>query len=198
VCRHQLAIWNQLTGAGKSIDADIHSIAFNVKDRIAPIWLKDSDKAEVSRAWRRKVLELNQRNAEVGSGTGRAQRWTTSELTQYAIAQVRPIAEGFATSEEEINKFLAHVVSYKTLNPNGSSKRAKEACSKARDALPPPASLAPNADTGGLAGPSILNPQVPVKGGKQQSKRHKGPHEAPKAPKAKGEGKRPRPAAPAQ
>mmetsp|Transcript_9211 Transcript_9211/g.21529 ORF Transcript_9211/g.21529 Transcript_9211/m.21529 type:complete len:145 (+) Transcript_9211:1426-1860(+) len=125
LCRHQLALWKKLTTAGKSIDADIHSIGYNVKDRIAPIWLKDSDKAEVSRAWRRKVLELNQRNAEVGSGTGRAQRWTTSELTQYAIAQVRPIAEGFATSEEEINKFLAHVVIYKTLNPNGSSKRAK-------------------------------------------------------------------------
>jgi hypothetical protein len=43
LCRHQLALWNKLTTAGKSIDADIHSIAFNVKDLIAHVWLKDSD-----------------------------------------------------------------------------------------------------------------------------------------------------------
>jgi hypothetical protein len=77
--------------------------------------------AEVSRVWRRKVLELNKHNAEVGGGgTGRAQPWTRTELTQYAVAQFRPIAEGFATTEEEMNKFLAHVVSYKTLNPKGA------------------------------------------------------------------------------
>jgi len=98
------------------------------------------------------------------------------------------------------------VVSYKTLNPKGASKRATEACSAARDAPPRPASLAPNAETGadgGIAGPSVLNPQAAVMGGKQQSKRHRGAHEgkgkfAAAKPAAAAAGKRARkaPAAP--
>jgi hypothetical protein len=140
--------------------------------------------AEVSRVWRRKVLELNQHNAEVGGGgTGRAQRWTKTELSSYGLAQLRPIVERFATTEEEMNKFVAYVVNYKTLNPTGAlrhfthpppcvlnsranptprhtltpgaSKRATEACSTARDEPPRPASLAPNADTGADGGHAV-------------------------------------------
>jgi hypothetical protein len=38
-CRHQIAVWNVLTTAGKDIDSDIHSLAFNAKSLVADIWL---------------------------------------------------------------------------------------------------------------------------------------------------------------
>ncbi|KAJ1617547.1 hypothetical protein T492DRAFT_1098894, partial [Pavlovales sp. CCMP2436] len=39
-CRHQLAIWNYLLATHDM--SEIHSLAFNIKNTITPVWLKES------------------------------------------------------------------------------------------------------------------------------------------------------------
>ena len=123
LCRHQLAVWSKLTSSGLSIANDIHSLAFHVKQTIAPVWLKDSHEKgaidELVLSWRRKVLRLHSSRASADADTSRPVSFTATELTRYALNQIRPIAELHSTSEANINLFIAHAIEYNELNPVG-------------------------------------------------------------------------------
>lgn len=111
LCRHQLAVWSKLTSSGLSIANDIHSLAFHVKQTIAPVWLKDShEKGAIDGlvlSWRRNLLRLNSSRASADANTSRPVSLTASELTRYALDQIRPIVEPHSTSEANINLFIS-------------------------------------------------------------------------------------------
>ncbi|KAJ1616068.1 hypothetical protein T492DRAFT_896256 [Pavlovales sp. CCMP2436] len=102
--------------------SEIHSLAFNLKNTITPVWLLESHTvlaaAAAVRTQQRDILHATL--AGRSHGQGARNNFTRSELAAYALAQCRPIAELYAGSEEVIDKLVAHMLKFKDLAPKGT------------------------------------------------------------------------------
>jgi hypothetical protein len=115
-CRHQIAIWNRLTAGATLQQINYFNV---VKLTIAELWLKSNNVEEAVRAHRLDLLRRNCMSREDG-GSSSGAKPTKAELVQYAFKQMRPFVEAMATSEDNINQMISHIVKFKDLVPSGS------------------------------------------------------------------------------